>query len=264
MPVQIRAELSGTPLPVQMRAFHGRSVAAIEAALEGVREGLLLELRQDIARAFPGNRRMPTMITATVYPAREDGRPPVLWVHPRKGSNAAQILGAHRGVTIQPTRAGTALAIPTKHVPRVRRGGGPMTPDEVSKHFGEKLDVMPNKSGGKAWGFLVLRRQTIGRSGRVRRATEGRARQGRTARPIVMFVLVPAVTMPQRLRPDETMRKWADLVPGFIDQAERRLAVTVDEMAAARAEAARISAAVRALPRSGPFGTPYRVGGSGT
>ena len=223
--VAIRAGVTGTSPAQQLRDFHGRAVRAVEAGLEGVREGVLLDMRQDIARAFPGSRRMPTTITATFYPARDDGRPPVVWVHPRKNSNAAEILGAHRGTSVQATQAGTALAIPTKHVPRAARGGRRMTPDEVSKHFGEKLDVMPNKSGGKAWGFLVLRWQTIGRSGRVRRATEGRARQGRTARPIIMFILVPAVTLPQRLRPEETAQKWADLAPRQIEQAARRLGV---------------------------------------
>ena len=223
--VAIRAALSGTPPTQQIRDFQARAVQAVEAGLAGVREGLLTDLRQDIMRAFPGSRRMPTTVTATLYPAREDGRPPVVWVHPRKGSNAGAILGAHRGTDVVPTQAGTALAIPTKHVPRAARGGRRMTPDEVSKHFGERLDVMPNKSGGKAWGFLVLRRQTIGRSGRVRRATDGRARQGRVAKPIVMFVLVPAVTLPQRLRPEETVRKWADLAPRQIEQAARRLGV---------------------------------------
>jgi hypothetical protein len=223
--VAIRAELSGATPTQQIRDFQARAVQAVEAGLAGVREGLLTDLRQDIMRAFPGSRRMPTTVTATLYPARDDGRPPVVWVHPRKGSNAAAILGAHRGTDVVPTQAGTALAIPTKHVPRAARGGRRMTPDEVSKHFGERLDVMPNKSGGKAWGFLVLRRQTIGRSGRVRRATEGRARQGRVAKPIVMFVLVPAITLPQRLRPEETVRKWADLAPRQIEQAARRLGV---------------------------------------
>jgi hypothetical protein len=178
-----------------------------------------------IARAFPGSRRLPTTITAALFPARDDGRPPVVWIHPRKGSNAAEILGAHRGTEVVPTKGGTALAIPTKHVPRAARGGRRMTPDEVSRHFGERLDVMPNKRGGKAWGFLVLRRQTIGRSGRVRRATDGRARQGRAAQPIVMFILVPAVTMPQRLRPEETAQRWADMAPRQIEQAARRLGV---------------------------------------
>lgn len=258
--VAIRAGWTGAPLRARVESFCQRSVAAVEAGLEGVREGVVTDLRQEIARAFPGSRRLPTTITATLYPARDDGRPPVLWVHPRKGSNAGAILGAQRGMTIVPTRAGTALAIPTKHVPRARRGGSRMTPDEVSKHFGERLDVMPAKGGGKAWGYLVLRKQTLGRSGRVRRATDGRARQGRTAKPIVMFVLVPAVAMPQRLRPEETMQRWADLTPRMIEQAERRLASQADDAAAERDRIRRIVADVRALPRSGPFGTPVRVG----
>lgn len=228
MAVRIQAAATGAAPGAQLRDFHARSVASVEAGLTGVREGLLADLRREIAAAFPNSRRLPTTVTATVYPARDDGRPPVLWVHPRKGSNAAEILGAHRGANIVPSRSGTALAIPTARVPRAARGGRRMTPDEVSKHFGEKLDLVPASAfggAGKAWGYLVLRRQTIGRSGRVRRATEGRARQGRVATPIVMFILVPAVQLPQRLRPEETVQRWADLAPRQIEQAARRLGV---------------------------------------
>jgi hypothetical protein len=225
MAVHIRAAAAGMTPAAQIRDFRQRSIQAVEIGLQGVREGVLTDLRQEIARAFPGSRRLPTTITATAYPARDDGRPPVVWVHPRKGSNAGEILGAQRGAEIVPTRAGTTLAIPTRRVPRAARGGRRMTPDEVSRHFGERLDVMPAKRGGKAWGYLVLRKQTLGKSGRVRRATDGRARQGRVAQPIVMFVLVPVVQMPQRLRPEEIVQRWADLAPRQIEQAARRLGV---------------------------------------
>ncbi|UXQ89169.1 DUF6441 family protein [Synechococcus phage MinM1] len=224
MAVRFRAELNGNPLGEIVRDFGRLSVAAIDAGMEGVAAGLVLELRQEIGAAFPTSRRMPTTVTGRYYPAA-DGKPPAVLIHPRKGSNAGWILGAHKGGVIRAKESGTALAIPTKHVPRAARGGRRMTPDEVSKHFGERLDLMPARGGGKAMGYLVLRKQTIGRSGRVRRATEGRARQGRTARPIVMFILVPAVTLPQRLRPEETVRQWLDLAPRQIEQAARRLGV---------------------------------------
>jgi hypothetical protein len=226
MPVRIRSSASGATPGQALREFHAQSVQAVEAGLAGVREGVVTELRQEIQRAFPDSRRLPTTITATLFPTREDGRPPVVWVHPRKGSNAAEILGSHRGGDLVPTKSGTAMAIPTGRVPRIRRGRR-MTPDEVSRHFGERLTLVPASAfgggNGKAWGYLVLRRQTIGRSGRVRAATAGRARQGRKEQLIVMFILVPAVTMPARLAPERIVQSWADLAPRQIDEAARRI-----------------------------------------
>jgi hypothetical protein len=217
--ITISAAASGTTLAEQINRFGNGATAAVGAALEGVKEGALTDLRQEIAGAFPRSRRMPTTITGKAYQARADGAPPTAWIHPRKGSNVAGVLAAHRGTTILPTQAGTALAIPTRHVPNRPGNRGRMSPDEVAKHFGERLTLVRARPGSKAWGYLVLKKQAIGRSGRVRAATPGRARQGRQAQPIIMFVLVPQVTLPARLRPEVIMEKWVGLLPSYIDQA---------------------------------------------
>lgn len=214
MPVRIRADIGGVSMATQLRDFGQAAHAAVEAGMRGVADGLVLDLRQQIQAGFPNSRRMPTTVTGAFYPATA-GKDPAVLVHPRKG--AGWLLAAHMGATIAP-RTKKVLAIPTRAVPKIM--GRQMTPDEVSGHYGEKLDFMPATGGGKAMGYLVLRKRSTGKGGRL-----GRARQRRAERPAVMFILVRAVTMPQRLRPEETMRRWAELAPHLIEQAARRLGV---------------------------------------
>lgn len=211
MPVRIAMEARGMAPAQQIRAFHTESVAAVEAALRGVREGVLTELRQEIQQAFPRSRRLPTTITATFYPARDDGRPPTIWVHPRKGSNIGAVLGAHRGATIR-ARGGNLLAIPLPGVPRSGNDGRrrQMGPEEYEQRFG-KLVFIPPEPGAKAAGYLAAK-------GGVRRRGQRQPDRYR-----VLYILVREVMLPQRLRPDEVMQRWADLVPGAIAEAERRI-----------------------------------------
>lgn len=214
MPVRIRAEIGGVSMATQLQDFGKAAQAAVEAGLTGVADGLVLELRQQIQAGFPGSRRMPTTVTGRFYPGTA-GKDPAVLVHPRKG--AGWLLAAHMGTTILPKR-GKVLAIPTRAVPKML--GRQMTPDEVARHYGEKLDFMPATGAGKAMGYLVLRKRSTGKSGRL-----GRARQRRVEKPAVMFILVRSVTMPQRLRPAEVMQRWAELAPYLIEQAARRLGV---------------------------------------
>jgi hypothetical protein len=159
-PIAISMASSGTDWTTQVQRFGAAAPAVVTAALEGVRTGVLTALRQEIGRAFPRSRRMPNLITAKVYPLREDDAPPTLWIHPRAGS-ARRILAAHRGVQIVPTRQGGALAIPTDKVPLRHHMSGRLSPDEVARHFGERLALMPARPGSKAWGYLVLRRSAV-------------------------------------------------------------------------------------------------------
>jgi len=211
MPVRIAMETRGIDPAGHLRAFHAQSVAAVEAAMAGVREGLLTDLRQEIGAAFPRSRRLPTTITATAYPAREDGREPTVWVHPRKGSNIAAVLGAQRGATIR-SAAGTLLAIPLPGVPRSGNDGRrrQMEPREYEAKFG-RLVFVAAKPGAKAVGYLVAK-------GGVRRRGQRTPDRFR-----VLYVLVREVTLPPRLRPDETVQRWVGLVPRLIADAEARI-----------------------------------------
>lgn len=222
MPIRIRAEALGLP-PVQaVQDFERLAIEAIDAGMQGVADGLKLELRQDARAAFPNSARIPTTIAGDYYPAR-NGKPPAVLIHPREG--AGWLLRAHMGAEIAP-RKKRVLAIPTAAVPKAPGGNGrKMRPAEVELRFGEKLDFMPARGGGKATGYLVLRRQTADRTGRVRRAAAGAPRRAIQARPAVMFILVPMVTLPARLRPAETIEKWAGLAPRYVEQAARRLGV---------------------------------------
>ncbi|NKC33500.1 DUF6441 family protein [Falsiroseomonas selenitidurans] len=221
MVVRIGMAQAGQSLTQHVRQFGDAARQVVAAAVEGATIGARDELRQQLGSRFRGNRT-PTLVTAKFYPPRDD-KPPVGWIFPRDAT-ANRILTGHRGALIEPKKPGTTLAIPTRHVPLVR-GRRPMTPDEVQRHFGEKLDLVPRPRGstGRAWGMLVLRQQTVGRSGKVRRATPGRRRQGRGPKMIVMFFLVPAVRLPARYKPEAVMQNWQALLPSLADRAARAM-----------------------------------------
>ena len=101
---------------------------------------------------------------------------------------------------------------PLPGVPRSGNDGRrrQMGPEEYEQRFG-KLVFIPPEPGAKAAGYLAAK-------GGVRRRGQRQPDRYR-----VLYILVREVMLPQRLRPDEVMQRWADLVPGAIAEAERRI-----------------------------------------
>ena len=116
------------------------------------------------------------------------------------------IEGFDEGATIVARNGSRWLAIPTANVPprswgSKAPGGHPrrqMTPVEVEAAFNRDLrTVLPR--GGRV-GYLIMDQLVAARSGRgFRQATSRRLAQGRSAQPVLMFVLVPQVTLSKRL-----------------------------------------------------------------
>ena len=113
-------------------------------------------------------------------------------------TTAPQIIGAFdQGVTIVARNGSRWLAIPTDAVPR-RWGGGRMSPVDVEAQFNRDLRLVPSRNRQAA--LLVLDKVVPGRSGRgLRPATTQRQAQGRRPVSVIMFVLVPQVTLAKRL-----------------------------------------------------------------
>lgn len=221
MAVRITAAQAGPSFAQHAAAFGEAAQAVTAAAVEGATQGALTEMRQQLFDRFASGK-VQNLITAKFYPQKGE-KAPAGWIYPRD-TLANLILTGHRGRDIEAKVPGTTMAIPTRHVPR-KRGAGAMSPDEVQKHFNETLHLVPKRRGapGRYWGMLVLRGQTIGRSGKVRRATPGRARQGRRAQTVVMFFLVPRVTLPARFTPEPIVKSWVDQMPALADRAARAM-----------------------------------------
>jgi len=105
------------------------------------------------------------------------------------------------GVTIQ-RPGGQWLAIPTGAVPKSggRGGGKRKSPVDVEAHFNRELRVVRPRGSDGRYVLLVMDNVTrakgrAGDRGQYRKLTKGRARQGRVAESVVMFILVPQVRL---------------------------------------------------------------------
>lgn len=171
------------------KGYYADVVFAAAAAKQALRDGF--------GQTFRG-ARLPYLVKDYVY-GGDSGDPldlvaEVRAASPRWGGILAAIT---EGATIQSPN-GAWLAIPTAAVPRHGgRSGKRMTPVEVEAHYNRELIYRPAR-GGNA-GLLVLD-LTRGKGGRGWRPDTARRRaQGRTAQPVVMFVLVKSASLPRRL-----------------------------------------------------------------
>lgn len=198
----------------------GVSQAATEA-MRGTTRKTLLELRRQVTGAGMSQRLANTW-RDRVYPEQRRSMTPTGYIW----SNAPDIIdGFARGATIVPKGGKRFLAIPTKNVPMARRSAGrskrgPMTPAEVERTFNADLFYKRGRQG-RVLAFLNLVRAKNGRG--VRRGTKGRAKQGRAAEPILMFVLVPSVKVPRLFDLDAVANQWAE---NYRAEFERRMGAT--------------------------------------
>jgi hypothetical protein len=222
--VAIRVASNGARLPDLLAEYQKEADQVVQSAVRDATQGMLQDFRTNLRQAFPGSKRAPNLVTSRVFPERSVSINAAGSVVGRGGKGSAWPLPLRAfnvGTTITGRAQGASLAIPTARVPFA--GRRKMTPLEVERSFGEKLTFIPSKQGERGAGMLVLQQQTIGRSGKVRGATAGRARQGRKAKPIVMFILVPKVRLGKRLDFDSIAWKWAGLMPSLPDQAASRI-----------------------------------------
>jgi hypothetical protein len=202
-----------------------RAEAGVQAGVAAGGEGLLLELRQTIARAL--GARAGNMVGLQVYPKGRSSFKAAAVVFAR-GPLADDILTTQGlGAVITP-KHGKALAIPTKNVPLTRgsgRGGlRRMTPVEVEAAYNRDLRQIETRVRGASVdvvGVLVMdvdffRGQVGGRRGF--RFTARRFRKG-AVHSVVMFILARSVKLQPKFDADGLARRWADRVPDLIEAA---------------------------------------------
>ena len=196
----------------------------VSAGLESEVAGFLTDAMRDTTdevkdafraqvRAAGLGERLPNSIRGVTYPRSRNALEPTGWVYaqPSKdGRGAAAIIESYaNGAMITPRAGKRWMAVPTDDCPRKRQGDA-LTPEEVERKFGRRLQfISPNDRGFKTpsqrhrgVAYLVLKGLVIRKAtGRWRNASE-RERTGRTRNPrplqsVIMFTLVPRVKKPR-------------------------------------------------------------------
>lgn len=170
----------------------------VTEAVKAATEGLKSEERAQVSEAF--GSRVAGIIGSKVYPT--GGRVSLAaagYVFPR-GKVAENIVADfNEAPTIM--APGKKLAIPTRNAFLGGRGGKRPTPAEFSARTGIRLRAVKSRRPGVS--LLIGERKGAKRTGKM----------------TVYFVLLDAARQNRRFDFDTLARKWADLLPGLIDQA---------------------------------------------
>lgn len=201
----MKIDVGVSDMQALMNGIEGDLAEAASLAMRDTTYKALLELREQVTSAGLGQRLANTW-RDRVFPERRRSMTPSGYIW----SNAPDIIDAFsRGAQIVPLAGRRFLAIPTKDVPnaRGRRGSSnKMTPEQVENAFNQDLFFKRGRSGR----VLAFINAVGARNGRgFRRATKGRAAQGRDPKPVLMFVLVPNVRLPKVLDLDAVAQRWA-------------------------------------------------------
>lgn len=193
----------------------GDAARSVTSTMREVTEGLKGDLRADVVDAGLGQRLANTWRGKT-YPEGGVSLEAASFVW----SKAPNIVDAFdRGVTIKSAR-GFWLAIPTAGVKGLSATGGMkrITPGGWERRTGMRLRFVYRRGRPS---LLVADNARLSKKG-LARPNIGRTRagaqftrlKGRTT--VVVFILVPQVTLQKRLDIATAAQRWADRVPGLL------------------------------------------------
>ena len=202
---RVRADELGAGLEEEVAGF-------LTGAMRDTTEEVKNAFRAEVRRANLGER-LPNAIRGVTYPRSRNALEPVGWIYAqpsRDGRGAAAIIESYAtGAMIVPRAGKRWMAVPTDDAPRKRQGDA-MTPDEVERRFGRRLQfISPNDQGfrtpstrHRGVAYLVLKGLVIRKAtGRWRNASEreraGKTRNPRPVQAVIMFTLVPHVKKPR-------------------------------------------------------------------
>lgn len=184
---------------------------AAVAATKGMKLGVdrLKGLVREQVRGAGLGDRVANAVRGVAYPKGGTSVNPAGTVY----SNAPHIMRAFEdGALIRPVNNGnTYLAIPTKDCPRGRRGRK-LTPAEAEQRFGRPVI----RFAGNRQGVILFDVVRSKNAKSWRKATKGRAKQGRTKSLVVMFVLVRQVKLPKRLNVATALAQAGRDLPGYV------------------------------------------------
>lgn len=206
MDFRIRAALTGN-LPEVMKAELDRGSAAVRAGTSKTLDGLKSTLRDQVMTAF-GSQRLANTWRSKFFPNNGLNAAGVVY------SNAPHIIEAFSAATVIVSKNGFWLAIPSPDCPK-GPGGSRLTPSTFPEdrfgplHFvyraGKSSLLVVDEVGRNASG-------TVGR--RKARRKDGSLKAGTVS--VVMFYLVPKVTLAQRIDPQGAYDEALDKLVGNI------------------------------------------------
>ena len=180
---------------------------AVGTGITEATDGLKLELRGQITGSGLGDRLSKTW-RGNVYPKGGKSLEAAGFVY----NNAPHIVGAFAtGATIK-SKHSRYLAIPTQYV--TRREGRKVSPADFEE-AGIPLRYVPPQ-GGRRFGLLVVDNFRVTSKGRGRVASNRAIKTGKGVATLVMFFLIPQVTLKKRFDVDSVSQKWLDKLPRLV------------------------------------------------
>ncbi|WP_096703343.1 DUF6441 family protein [Magnetospirillum sp. 15-1] len=182
---------------------------AVTAAMRQAADGLKADLRRQVTEAGMGQRLANTW-RAELYPKGQKSIKAAGFVFTR----APTIIRAFDQGAVIKSKHGFWLAIPTPAAGTGARGKR-MTPGLWEQMHGARLRFIYRRG---APSLLVAEnmRARAGKRGGFAKGSASALRSGRGMTTVVMFILVPQVSLKKRLDVDAAAERWASALPELI------------------------------------------------
>jgi len=204
--MQLSAAITGN-LDQYMKNQVAAAEAAVTAGIKEVTDGIKADLKAQVVSAGLG-QGVANAWKSKQYPQGKKSIDAAGFIY----SKAPQIIYAFNyGVVIKSSK-GAYLAIPTPEAPKRGTDGKRINPSNFPEGGVGKLRFVyrPGKIS-----LLVVDnlRASTGKRGGFRQASESAIGKGRGITTVVMFFLVPQVSMKKKLDIQSVVDKWAQTVP---------------------------------------------------
>lgn len=182
---------------------------AVTTAMRQAADGLKADLRRQITEAGMGQRLANTW-RAELYPKGRKSIKAAGFVF----TKAPTIIRAFDQGAVIKSKHGFWLAIPTEAAGKGARGKR-MTPGLWEQMHGARLRFIYRRGAPSLLVAENMRART-GKRGGFGHGSASALRTGRGLATVVMFILVPQVSLRKRLDVDAAAERWAGALPGLI------------------------------------------------
>jgi hypothetical protein len=205
--IRIKTSIEGDGVTSWVARQRRQLALAVTAGVTAATEGLKTELRAEVERAGLGDR-LPRAVRSQIYPSGRASLQAAGLVHPN-GKGAAKLFDLFTEGAVIRGKQGFYLAIPTEAAGKFR--GQKMSPALWEQRHGMRLRFVYRRGQPS---LLVA-----GPKGRAGSSPRRRQRGVGKQTTLVIFLLVPQVTIRPRLRPEPLALRWADRIPSLIARA---------------------------------------------